>query len=114
MLSQIFFSYPIRRRVTKASALEYHLMQVKSIAECSKRAFCNSFYFLSLRPLLCLFLSGPIKTGFTVLLFQQLVDMRWGVPVETSDDHLATALCLQEITNCQKLSTGPNFVVSLL
>ena len=45
-------------------------------------------------------------------LCTKLVDMRWGVPVETTDDHLATALCQQEITNCQKLSTGPNFVVS--
>ena len=23
--------------------IDYHLMQVKSIAECSKRAFCNTF-----------------------------------------------------------------------
>jgi len=39
--------------------------------------------------------------------------MRWGVPDEASDDHLATELCLQEIQACQKLSTGPNFVVSV-
>jgi hypothetical protein len=37
--------------------------------------------------------------------------MRWGVPVESADDHQATELCLQEIRNCQRLSTGPNFVV---
>ncbi|KAH3755207.1 hypothetical protein DPMN_189897 [Dreissena polymorpha] len=43
----------------------------------------------------------------------QLVDMRWGVPVEASDDHQATQLCLDEIKNCQKLSTGPNFVTFL-
>ncbi|XP_045162803.2 NACHT and WD repeat domain-containing protein 2-like [Mercenaria mercenaria] len=43
----------------------------------------------------------------------QLVDMRWGVPVESADDHQATELCLQEIRNCQRLSTGPNFVTFL-
>ena len=42
---------------------DYRLMQVKSIAECSKRAFFNTFnpsisYHLSLRPVFCLFLSG--------------------------------------------------------
>lgn len=37
--------------------------------------------------------------------------MRWGVPLEAADDHQATALCMEEIRNCQKLSTGPNFVV---
>ena len=35
----------------------YHLMQIKSIAECSKRAFCKPSlsYHLSLRPSFCLF-----------------------------------------------------------
>jgi hypothetical protein len=37
--------------------------------------------------------------------------MRWGVPEEASDDHMSTVLCLQEIYNCQKVSTGPSFVV---
>ena len=41
-------------------------MQVKSIAECSKRAFCNTFdlhlvAILSLRSLFCLFLSGRLR-----------------------------------------------------
>ncbi|OWF43078.1 NACHT and WD repeat domain-containing protein 2-like [Mizuhopecten yessoensis] len=43
----------------------------------------------------------------------QVVDMRWGVPDDAADDHLATSLCLQEIQNCQRLSTGPNFVTFL-
>ena len=42
---------------------DYRLMQVKSIAECSKGSILQYFwpslsYRLSLRPLFCLFLSG--------------------------------------------------------
>ena len=40
--------------------------------------------------------------------------MRWGVPEEAADDHSAATLCLQEIKNCQRLSTGPNFVVIIV
>ena len=40
--------------------------------------------------------------------------MRWGVPEEASDDHSTSSLCLAEVLNCQKLSTGPNFVVNEL
>ncbi|RWS26802.1 NACHT and WD repeat domain-containing protein 2-like protein, partial [Leptotrombidium deliense] len=43
----------------------------------------------------------------------QVVDMRWGVRDEATDDHSTTELCLKEIKNCQKLSVGPNFVVFL-
>ena len=39
--------------------------------------------------------------------------MRWGVRDEATDDHMTTMLCMQEIDNCQRLSIGPNFVVSL-
>ena len=42
----------------------------------------------------------------------QVVDMRWGVRDEATDDHMGTELCLKELKLCQKLSTGPNFVVS--
>ncbi|XP_052105636.1 NACHT domain- and WD repeat-containing protein 1-like isoform X2 [Mytilus californianus] len=40
----------------------------------------------------------------------QVVDMRWGVRDEAADDHSAVDLCLKELEQCQKLSTGPNFV----
>lgn len=48
-----------------------------------------------------------------VMLFflSQVVDMRWGVRDEATDDHMTTQLCMQEIDNCQRLSMGPNFVV---
>lgn len=46
------------------------------------------------------------------LLFQ-VVDMRWGVRDEATDDHMTTELCMKEIENCQRLSMGPNFVVFL-
>ncbi|XP_060597437.1 NACHT and WD repeat domain-containing protein 2-like [Ruditapes philippinarum] len=43
----------------------------------------------------------------------QVVDMRWGVRDEATDDHMTTSLCMQEIDNCQRLSIGPNFIVFL-
>ncbi|CAI5452798.1 unnamed protein product [Caenorhabditis angaria] len=43
----------------------------------------------------------------------QVVDMRWGVRDEATDDHMTTKLCINEIANCQRLSVGPNFVVFL-
>ena len=46
-------------------------MQVKSIAECSKRAFCNTFDFIKLPFVIKNFVLSifewPLKTGFTVL-----------------------------------------------
>ena len=39
--------------------------------------------------------------------------MRWGVRDEATDDHMTTELCMKEIENCQRLSMGPNFVVSI-
>ncbi len=43
----------------------------------------------------------------------QVVDMRWGVRDEATDDHMTSELCMRELRACQKLSTGPNFIVSL-
>ncbi|XP_042912969.2 NACHT and WD repeat domain-containing protein 2-like, partial [Parasteatoda tepidariorum] len=43
----------------------------------------------------------------------QVVDMRWGVRDEATDDHMTTDLCMREIENCQRLSMGPNFVTFL-
>lgn len=44
----------------------------------------------------------------------QVVDMRWGVRDEATADHKTNELCVQEIKNCQRLTLGPNFVVSKL
>ena len=44
----------------------------------------------------------------------QVVDMRWGVRDESTDDHMTTELCMRELRACQKLSTGPNFIVSYI
>ena len=44
----------------------------------------------------------------------QVVDMRWGVRDESTDDHMTTELCMRELRACQKLSAGPNFIVSLI
>jgi hypothetical protein len=36
--------------------------------------------------------------------------MRWGVRDESTDDHLTTDICMEEIRQCQVSSIGPNFV----
>ncbi|XP_068719523.1 NACHT domain- and WD repeat-containing protein 1-like [Montipora capricornis] len=43
----------------------------------------------------------------------QVVDMRWGVRDESTDDHMTTELCMRELRACQELSTGPNFITFL-
>ena len=43
----------------------------------------------------------------------QVLDLRWGVTDDIINDHQVSQLCLDEIVNCQRLSCGPNFVVSL-
>ncbi|KAJ8304435.1 hypothetical protein KUTeg_018018 [Tegillarca granosa] len=40
----------------------------------------------------------------------QVVDMRWGVRDEATDDHMTTELCLRELKKCKEVSTGPYFV----
>ena len=42
----------------------------------------------------------------------QVVDMRWGVRDEATDDHMTSELCMKELRKCQKFSTGPNFIAS--
>ena len=41
----------------------------------------------------------------------QVVDMRWGIREQATNDHMTTEICLKELKACQRLSTGPNFVV---
>jgi len=41
----------------------------------------------------------------------QVIDMRWGVKDPDWDDHMFPELCIRELTKCQKISTGPKFVV---
>ena len=41
---------------------------------------------------------------------RQVVDMRWGVRDEMTDEHMTTALCMNELRGCQKYSMGPNFI----
>ncbi len=43
----------------------------------------------------------------------EIVDMRWGVRDQSTEDHLTTQLCIKELQKCQKLSTGPNFIASV-
>ena len=42
----------------------------------------------------------------------QVVDMRWGVRDEATADHMTSELCMRELQACQKISTGPSFIVS--
>ncbi len=41
----------------------------------------------------------------------RFLDMRWGITDDATNDHVTETLCMQEVTNCQRLSLGPNFVV---
>ena len=41
----------------------------------------------------------------------QVVDMRWGVRNQATNDHITPELCLHELKKCQTLSKGPTFVV---
>lgn len=40
--------------------------------------------------------------------------MRWGIRDEATNDHMTLDICMKEIEACQRLSTGPNFVVGLI
>ena len=44
------------------------------------------------------------------VLSLQVVDMRWGVRDEMTNEHMTTDLCMTELENCQRLSMGPNFI----
>ena len=42
--------------------------------------------------------------------YLKVVDMRWGVRDEMTNEHQTTALCMAELRACQRLSMGPNFI----
>ena len=43
-----------------------------------------------------------------------VLDMRWGITDDATNEHITEQLCLNEIASCQRLSLGPNFVVCSL
>ena len=71
-----------KRRPKLVFKNDYYLMQVKSIAECSKRAFYNTFDHIQLPFVFKTFVlhifEWPLKTGFTVqwLLLNRLSAQR--------------------------------------
>ena len=44
----------------------------------------------------------------------KIMDMRWGITDDATNEHITEHLCLQEIAKCQRLSLGPNFIVSFI
>ena len=68
-------------------------------------------YCTCILTLIWLNLGAHSCTFFYYFVCVQVVDMRWGVRDEATDDHMTTELCMKEIENCQRLSMGPNFVV---
>ena len=73
MYSKTCLKQPLKTPQKLVFKTYYRLMQVKSIAECSKRAFLQYFghalsYHLSLRSLFFLFLSGRFRQ-FCLFLF---------------------------------------------
>ena len=77
--SKTCLKLPLKKRHKMVFKTDYHLMQVKGIAESSKRAFCNTFFltFIKLRFVFKTFVlyifDRPLKTGFTVILSRELV-----------------------------------------
>ena len=56
-----------------------------------------------------------IKTRCKELGYEfQVVDMRWGITEESTNDHMTAELCLKELEACKTLSTGPYFVVKTI
>ena len=59
-----------KRKTKLVFKANYHLMQVKHIAECSKRAFCNTFDLIKLpfafKTFVLSIFEWPLMTGFTV------------------------------------------------
>ncbi|XP_023331552.1 NACHT and WD repeat domain-containing protein 2 [Eurytemora carolleeae] len=43
----------------------------------------------------------------------QMIDVRWGVRDESTDDHSTTNIFLQEVKNCKINSLGPSFILLL-
>ena len=39
----------------------------------------------------------------------QVIDMRWGGRDESTDDHMTTNICLEELEHCKHVSVGPFF-----
>ena len=66
--------------------------------------------FLSLYISFCVSLSLSISLSLNLHL-SQVVDMRWGITEDSTNDHSTTKICLQEIRRCQQISVGPSFVV---
>ena len=76
--SKTCVKWPLSKRPKMGFKTNYLLMQVKSIAECSKGSILNYFrpslsYQLSLRSLFCLFLSGHITQ--VLLHFHQYLSL---------------------------------------
>ena len=67
----------------------------------------NTIYKLFL---ICMFEFLTILLFMNYALSIQVVDMRWGVRDEMTNEHQTTELCMTELRNCQRLSMGPNFI----
>ena len=55
--------------------------------------------------------SEPVSnTLFQHKTLIQVVDMRWGVRDEMTNEHMTTELCMRELASCQQLSIGPEMI----
>ena len=66
LYSKTCLKRPLKKKTKIGFKTDYHFMQVKNIAECSKGSILQYFrpsvsYHLSLRSLFCLFLSGRLR-----------------------------------------------------
>ena len=92
-LSKTCVKLPLSKTPKLVFKTNYRLMQVKSIAECSKGFQPSLSYHFPLRPFFCLFLSGCFYSGFTVLhrfycivSFYTMIIISQSVSLVTSSD----------------------------
>ena len=97
-----------QRRPKLVFKTDYCLMQVKSIAECSKRSILQYFgpslsYYLSLRSLFCLFLRGRLRL---VLLY-----LKFDFPI-SHQNHMSHLDGTVQYGKCSKISNNFLFLFS--
>ena len=94
--SKTCLKWPLKKKTkTLAFKINYHLMQVKNIAECSKRAFCNTFdLHLSFKIFVLSIFEWPLKTSFTVF-FLSPENLIYGPALE----NLVLMACSQKLLN---------------